>query len=57
MRMHRSSSYKSQEIILEKRRGENVRVVRISSKYIDLISTLIIREKFKCTFGELLEKT
>lgn len=43
MRMHRSSSYKSQEIILEKRRGENVRVVRISSKYIDLISTLIIR--------------
>lgn len=30
-------------------------MVGISLKHIDLISTFIIREKCKCTFGKLLE--
>lgn len=49
--MHRDSSSKSQGIILKKRRGDNV---GINFKYIDLISTLMIREKCKCVFGKVL---
>ena len=55
--MHGDSSCKSQDIIPEKKGGGGgcVEMVGISLKHIDLISTFIIREKCKCTFGKLLE--
>lgn len=55
--MHKDSSCKSQDVILEKKKKkeDDVKMVEISLKCIDLISTFIIREKCKCIFGKLLE--